>query len=157
MGVFGWIASGILTDQAIKARAQYDDLVKQIEKDQAEQAVTVKLMECINTVLFQMKDLLPMMTKALAAMKELQGLFNSQHVSFDIILQDLGGIDKGVKASALKWRKAWIEERIDKAVAKYQEVCFHNYRRLLFDNTLMDPQIKETAEEFQRSAIAEAV
>lgn len=138
LGVFGWIASGILTDQAIKARAQYDDLVKQIEKDQAEQAVTVKLMECINTVLFQMKDLLPMMTKALAAMKELQGLFNSQHVSFDIILQDLGGIDKGVKASALKWRKAWIEERIDKAVAKYQE-------------------IKETAKEFQRSAIAEAV
>lgn len=78
-----------------------------------------------------------MMTKAIAAMKELQGLFNSQQLSFDIIIQDLDGIDKGVEASALKWRKAWIEKRIDKAVAKYQEVSFHNYRRLLFDNTLI--------------------
>ncbi|OJJ84612.1 uncharacterized protein ASPGLDRAFT_81884 [Aspergillus glaucus CBS 516.65] len=135
LGILGWIAGGILTDIAMKAKAQYDKLVIQIAADRAEEAVTVKLMEYINTIIFQMKDLLPMMTRALAAMKELQALFNSQELNFQYIIQDLDGIEKGVEASALKWRKSWIERNIDKAVAKYQE-------------------IKETAEEFQRSAVA---
>jgi hypothetical protein len=162
-GPIAWIGTGILTDRAIKARKEYDRLIAQIEKDRAERITTARLLTLVNSMIYQIDGLLPKMAKALDAMRELQELFRSQELNFQYIIQNLTAAEKGVKATALKWRKAWIERNLDKAVEKFEEVCFYStilpfiigFPVLSYsaDTGFACQQIKETAQEFQKSAM----
>jgi hypothetical protein len=71
-----------------------------------------------------METLVPQMAKALEAAEELQELFKTQADNFDKLRLKLAGIQEGVDAQGLKWRKAWITTNIDKSVQKLEEVCW---------------------------------
>ncbi|KAI2467791.1 hypothetical protein F4781DRAFT_297508 [Annulohypoxylon bovei var. microspora] len=136
-GVFvAWlfIGAGIEADKAIKAKAKYDEMVALIIKDNNDKADLVKVLELVRALVNHFHHLLPKMQTALKAMRELQNLFNEQDLNFQLILNKLNDLQKGVSAEGQRSRKSWICIAIDEAVEKFKE-------------------IKELGEEFKRGAV----
>lgn len=109
---------------AVEQRRSYAALVETLEAERRDQQAVVDLLAIVSRLSYQFEDLSQKMLKAITAMKALQELFSNQAMNYELIITDLAGVTGGISAKALKWRKTWIESRIDAAVVHLHQVCF---------------------------------
>ncbi|KZF19535.1 hypothetical protein L228DRAFT_285938 [Xylona heveae TC161] len=121
-GPLGWIAMGIETDEAIKARAAYEAQESKKNESQSKRADIVKLLKHVKLLTFQFNELIPKMSSAIEAMGELSMLFSTQAESYETLGTHIKNIAKGAKAESWRTRKAWISKRIEKAVGTFKEI-----------------------------------
>jgi hypothetical protein len=106
------------------AEKKYNKMLE-LEKTHTKEKTDVRrYITMVRALLLHMETLVPQMAKALEAAEELQELFKTQADNFDKLRLKLAGIQEGVDAQGLKWRKAWITTNIDKSVQKLEEVCW---------------------------------
>jgi hypothetical protein len=105
------------------AEKKYNGMLE-LEKAHTKEKTDVRrYIPMVRALLLHMETLVPPDAKALEAAEELQELFKTQADNFDKLRLKLAGIQEGVDAQGLKWRKAWITTNIDKSVQKLEEVC----------------------------------
>ncbi|EAW16897.1 uncharacterized protein NFIA_002470 [Aspergillus fischeri NRRL 181] len=114
------------------AEKKYHEMLE-LEKTHTKEKTDVRrYITMVRALLLHMETLVPQMAKALEAAEELQELFKTQADNFDKLRLKLAGIQEGVDAQGLKWRKAWITTNIDKSVQKLEEI---KQAALAFDKT----------------------
>ncbi|RHZ60774.1 hypothetical protein CDV55_104786 [Aspergillus turcosus] len=114
------------------AQKKYNEMIELEKTHTKEQTDVRRYITMVRALLLHMETLVPQMGKALKAAEELHDLFKSQAQNFDTLSMKLGGIQTGVDAEALKYRKAWITTNIDKSVQKLEEI---KQAALEFDKT----------------------